>query len=243
MQTQQASNGIKAILFDLDGTLRHNLPSSNQAFFDFAARLGAVDTPNQRWQTMRWVHYYWAQSPELVQDMETYAGLTETFWTYYSFRTLVKHGCSAVQAEELAPRVHQCMVDEYQPQDHVPPDVCETLLALTQAGYPLGVASNRSNAYGEQMTALGLAPFFRFALAAGEINSWKPEPGIFLHAVALLEAQPCETIYVGDNYYADILGAINAGLLPVLLDPDGLFPDAGCPVITRISELLNLLRN
>jgi HAD superfamily hydrolase (TIGR01549 family) len=243
MLTQPSPTAIKAILFDLDGTLRHNLPSSNQAFLDFAAQLGAPDTPRRRRHTLRWVHYYWAQSPELIQDMEAYGGLTERFWIYYTFRTLVRHGCSPAQADQLAPQVHQRMADEYQPQDYVPPDVCETLHTLRQAEYRLGVVSNRSSAYDEQMTALGLDTFFSFALAAGQVNSWKPDPGIFLHAVDLLEALPAETIYVGDNYYADVVGAERAGLKPVLLDPDRLFPDAGCPVIRQVSDLLELLKN
>ena len=54
-------------------------------------------------------------------------------------------------------------------------------------------------------------------------------------------SQPDQTIYVGDNYFADILGAANAGLRPVLLDPDGLFPEAACPVISSLGELLGVL--
>ena len=148
---------------------------------------------------------------------------------YYAYRTLINFACPEAQAQALGPQVHQRMQDEYQPVDHVPPDAWDTLAALREAGFPLGVVSNRSSSYAEQMTALGLAPFFQFALAAGEVNSWKPEPGIFQHAVALLGAQPDQTIYVGDNYYADILGAANAGLRPVLLDPEGLFPEADMP--------------
>jgi putative hydrolase of the HAD superfamily len=93
------------------------------------------------------------------------------------------------------------------------------------------------------MTVLGLAPFFQFALAAGEISSWKPEPGIFQHALALLNTRPEQTIYVGDNYFADILGATSAGLRPVLLDPEGLFPEAACPVITSLDGLLAIITN
>jgi HAD superfamily hydrolase (TIGR01509 family) len=241
MQWKLKPNGITAILFDLDGTLRHNLPSSNHTFFDIAVQLGTVDTPEKRRRTMRWMHYYWAQSTELMRDLEIYGRLTEAFWVFYSYRTLISFECPEAQAQTLAPQVHRRMTDEYQPQDHVPPDVRQTLLTLKESGFPLGVVSNRSTPFGDQMTALGLDLFFQFTLAAGEIKSWKPESGIFLHAVELLGAQPSQTVYVGDNYYADILGAANAGLRPVLLDPEGIFPDAECPVITTISGLLDIL--
>ena len=234
MQTKLSPNGITAVLFDLDGTLRHNRPSYNQTLFDYAVQLGAPDSPERRRNALRWVHYYWAQSPEMLQDQETYGGLSDEFWSYYSCLTLINFGCPEAQAQALAPQVQQFMSNDYHPVDHVPPDAWETLESLREAGFPLGVASNRSKPYGEQMAALGLEPFFQFALAAGELNTWKPEPGIFLHAVELLGVQAGQTIYVGDNYFADILGAANAGLRPVLLDPEGLFPEAECPVIRSL---------
>ena len=241
MQTKLSPNGITAVLFDLDGTLRHSRPPFNQTLLDYAVQLGAPDAPEQRRNVLRWVHAYWAQSPEMLQDQATYGGLSDEFWRYYTCLTLLQFGCPEAQARDLGPQVNQRMQDEYQPTDHIPPDAWETLESLRAAGFALGVVSNRRNSYAEQLAALGLTPFFQFALAAGEVNSWKPEPGIFQHALGLLGAQAAQTIYVGDNYFADILGAANAGLRPVLLDPDGLFPEAACPVISSLGELLELL--
>ena len=234
-------DGVAAVLFDLDGTLRHNLPPYNQALLDVAVQLGAVDSPERRRAVLRWVHRYWAQSPEMLGDLEAYGGLSEEFWDYYTRLTLLRFGCPDEQAQALALQVSRYMLNDYQPVDHVPAEVWDTLAALKEAGFPLGVASNRRNPYTQQLEALGLAPFFQFALAAGEISSWKPEPGIFHHALALLNTRPEQTIYVGDNYFADILGAAEAGLRPVLLDPDGLFPEAACPVITSMNELLDVI--
>jgi FMN phosphatase YigB (HAD superfamily) len=42
---------------------------------------------------------------------------------------------------------------------------------------------------------------------------------------------PEQTLYIGDNYFADVVGARRAGLRPVLYDPKGLFHEPGCPVI------------
>ena len=86
-----------------------------------------------------------------------------------------------------------------------------------------------------------LAGYFDFTLAAGEINAWKPEPEIFRHALNRCALKPEQAVYVGDNYYADIIGAQGAGLLPVLIDPDDLFPEATCAVIRTIGELPALL--
>ena len=50
-------------------------------------------------------------------------------------------------------------------------------------------------------------------------------------------------IYVGDNYYSDVLGPRRAGLRPVLYDPRGVFPDPDCESIKSFDELNSLLRN
>lgn len=234
-------NYIQAILFDLDGTLRYNQPSANQAFLDFAAQAGVHVSPTVRLKTLRWTHYYWAQSPELIADLQTFGDLTEAFWDYYATRTLTVMGCPPEQASLLSPPIRQRMINEYQPEDRVSEDVVPTLQALKEAGFAMGVASNRSTPYDEQIAALGLSEYFAFALAAGQIQAWKPEPGIFLHAAELLKAEPHRTLYVGDNYFADVLGARRAGLQPVLFDPERIFSEADCPIIYSMGELLTLL--
>jgi FMN phosphatase YigB (HAD superfamily) len=64
---------------------------------------------------------------------------------------------------------------------------------------------------------------------------------IFNQALELLGSQPAQTLYVGDNYYADVIGARAAGLTPVLIDPNAIFPEADCAVIHIVSEVLPLL--
>ena len=79
-------------------------------------------------------------------------------------------------------------------------------------------------------------------MAGGEIHAWKPEPEIFLHACRQLSVTPAQAAYVGDNFFADAVGARNAGLLPVLYDPRGIFPDAGCPTIKSFDELSEVIK-
>ena len=83
--------------------------------------------------------------------------------------------------------------------------------------------------------------YFRFALAGGEVDAFKPDPRIFEHALERAGTSAAETIYVGDNYFADILGSSRAGLVPVLFDPAGLFPEADCAVIRSFHEFPALL--
>jgi FMN phosphatase YigB (HAD superfamily) len=121
--------------------------------------------------------------------------------------------------------------------DWVYPDVPATLQSLKGAGYTLGVVSNRSEDYGHLLDSLGFGCLFDFAIAAGVVDSWKPDRAIFIHALQCAETSPDRALFVGDNYYADVIGAQRVGLRPVLYDPEDLFPDANCPVIRSIGDL------
>lgn len=236
-------NGIQAILFDLDGTLRHNRPLSVQVFLDYAVQNGAQDSPEQRRSAIRWTHYYWAQSVELMEDIEAFKDQHDPFWLNYARRHLQAFACEPDLIERLAPQIHRYMEEQHRPQDWLPPDVPATLQLLKEAGFRLGVLSNRQNPCRDYLEELGIAHFFDLALVAGEVAAWKPQPEIFFHALERLGAIPEETLYVGDNFYADVVGARRAGLQPVLIDPDEVFPDAGCTVIRQIGELPKVLQS
>jgi HAD superfamily hydrolase (TIGR01549 family) len=234
-------NGSRAVLFDLDGTLRFHRPSFNDAYLEFASQLGVPDGTERREIAMRWLHYYWAQSPELLVDLEDCAGDEDRFWTNHARLYLLCLGCDEKQAANLAPSLFQRMRDSYKPDDFLVEGVPQTLQTLKESGFRLAVVSNRTKAYDDELDNHRIRTFFEFALAAGALNSWKPDPAIFQHALELLGLQAHEAVYVGDNYYADVIGAENAGLKPVLLDPENIFPEADCPVIRDLGELLGLL--
>jgi FMN phosphatase YigB (HAD superfamily) len=236
-----SANGFRAILFDMDGTLRHNRPHFAQAFFDIAASLGAPPTAEAFSNAARWLHYYWAKSEELVADRAVFGEDLVGFWTNHARLMLVTLGCPLEQAVELAPLAYQRMNDDYHPQDWVSPDVPPTLGALRDAGYHLAVLSNRSQPYQEQLESLGLAPYFEFFFLAGAMDTWKPDPQVFLKSIQQMGLQPGQAVYMGDNYYADVLGSRRAGLTPVLLDPDSLFPEADCAILRKLGELPELL--
>ncbi|MFZ5921142.1 MAG: HAD family hydrolase [Chloroflexota bacterium] len=234
-------NGIKAILFDMDGTLRESQPTGGEVFTDYALSLGLPISEHDRILAARWEHYYFAGSTEIREDFQKFGDDDKGFWQNFGRRRLVALGCSTQQAEELAPAFAAHMEENYKPKDIIPEGVIETLEYLHRKGYVLGVVSNRDLPYHERLKELGLASYFSFSLAAGEVNSWKPSPGIFEVALKRAETQAHETVYVGDNYFADVIGARSAGLQPILYDRLKIFEDPGCPVITSFSQLPALL--
>ncbi|HEX9387861.1 MAG TPA: HAD-IA family hydrolase [Anaerolineales bacterium] len=235
-------NDIKAVFFDLDGTLRHSVPSGGEVFTDYVMTLGLPVDDEARLRALRWEHLYWANSVDLRDDLLAHSGATEKFWIEYSRRRLIALGASPQLAREVAVKVSVHMGEFYRPESVVPDDVRRALPQLKQAGYILGVISNRDKPFHDVLQEHGIDSFFDFSLAAGEVNSFKPEPGVFEHALRRVSLSPKEAIYVGDNYYADVVGSRRAGLKPVLYDPIGIFPEPDCARIKSFDELNSIIK-
>lgn len=234
-------NKFRAVFFDFDGTLRFNDPLAHRFFFDFAVYLGAADSDENRRTASRWAHQYWNGKGEVVSDSECYGYDTNEFWLNYARKYLLAFNCPPAQAEAFAPQLRWHMDTMYEPVSIIDPETPRLLGDLREAGFLLAVVSNRDEPYNELLDTLGLAPYFEYTLAAGEVNSWKPDTLIFEHALEKTGLEASETLYVGDNYFADVVGARRAGLEPVLIDPEGVFPDADCAVIKSITELRSLI--
>jgi HAD superfamily hydrolase (TIGR01549 family) len=246
MPVNAASNGaipirdIQWVFFDFDGTLRHNEPNGMDTFHAFAAEAGLPLTPERRDEVVRWNHAYWADSDELRADTVAADGDLEERWRLYTRRHLLAIGATEDRLEALAESLQQRMTAEYQAVDLVPDDVQPTLERLRAAGYRLALISNRTDPIANKVEELALSDAFEFTLSAGEVGWWKPDPRLLRYAAERAEVEPPAIVYVGDNPYADVQGARNAGLHPVLIDSEGLFPDVDCPKIRSIGDLQTL---
>ena len=235
-----APKQIKAILFDFDGTLRLDKPNGSDVFFSRTVEMGLSIDDETRLHSERWTHYYFANSPEIQSDLKEFKD--GNFWVNYSRRKLLSLGRSEEEAESLSAPMSAYMRDNYKPQSHVLDESRKVLDTFKKDGYILGVISNRDDPYHDELKELKLDSYFSFSLAGGEVQSFKPDTHIFDQGLKRAGIKAEEAIYVGDNYYADIVGSRNAGLLPVLYDPDLLFPDAECAVIRSFNELHDLLK-
>ena len=237
-----STNHIKAVFFDLDGTLRHSVPTGDQIQNEYLIELGLSISPEDHLNAMRWEYRYWANSADLRDDIIAHSSDSENFWVEYTRRRLLALNFSPQQSINLAPKVSAHMGETYKPESIVPEDVRRMLPELKQAGYIMAVISNRDKPFQETMDTHNLSEFFSFSLAGGEVDSYKPDPGIFEHALRRANVTAQETVYVGDNYFADVIGSRRAGLRPVLYDPNGIFPDADCATIKSFNELLPVIQ-
>ena len=231
---------INTILFDLDGTLRTSKPSGEEIFLDFVAALGAPNDVITRRAARQWAHRYWASSGLMKKDIETFSGDEEAFWLNYAVRKIEAMGVADGSAKVWAEKVSQHMQTSYNPEDVIPEDVVPTLQTLKELGYKLGLLTNRSRPVDEYLEETGLDQHLDFWVYSGMLDVWKPNPEIFFYALGLAGSTPGKTVYIGDNYYADVVGAQNAKIQPVLIDPDAIFPDADCALIQTIGDLPGL---
>ncbi len=237
------SRKINTVLFDLDGTLRFSDPPSIDTFHRHAAEHGIQPDPNSQRAARRWVSAYWANSDELLEDMEIYGNHPDNgaFWTNHARKHLIVLGGSEGQAEQLAPEITSIMQEQYDPTGVVAEDAFETLDTLKEDGYRLGVVSNRQKPIKDVIEELNLQDYFEITLAAGEVGWWKPDPRLLIFAAELMQTSPESIAYVGDNFYADVISAEGAGMCAVLLDPLGLYPEAECTVIQKLGDLNGIL--
>lgn len=95
------------------------------------------------------------------------------------------------------------------------PEVMSVLNSLKNIGVRMGIVSNTTNPRfmkENEMQAVGLKPFFEFAIYSSDTPYRKPHPSIFKLAIESLKLKPEEILFVGDNLKLDVIGAQNVGM-------------------------------
>jgi len=122
------------------------------------------------------------------------------------------------------------------------PGTREHLLRLKQ-NYRLGIISNSDGHIGDLFVRLGLADCFEAIIDSGNVGFQKPHPEIFRAALRSLDVPAEESVYIGDVYSIDYVGARAVGMQAIVMDPYGTYANNGVPRITKIEDLGPLLQN
>jgi putative hydrolase of the HAD superfamily len=172
-------------------------------------------------------------SPGLATDRER-------GWLY--FNLVLEHaGVVRSDATDAALVDLKAWHDRQNLWEDVPAGVRESLERFRAAGLRLAVVSNANGTVQALFDRLGLAGAFDAILDSQVEGVEKPDPRLFERALARLGAGRAAAVHVGDIYHVDVVGARAAGIRPVLLDSDGLYPDADCPRVGSLAELADHL--
>lgn len=123
----------------------------------------------------------------------------------------------------------------------VSPSTPPALQALKEQGYRLGVISNADGRIEGLLEQGKIRPFFEFVMDSALEGVEKPEPEISRRAASRLELEPEEVLYVGDLYSVDVVGAREAGMAAVLLDPSNRLrhPVPRIPTVAELPDYLH----
>jgi putative hydrolase of the HAD superfamily len=126
--------------------------------------------------------------------------------------------------------------------DTIRPGTAEHLRAIGER-YQIAVISNADGRIEDVLQKCGIAGCFRAITDSGLVGYEKPHPEIFRHALKSMNAAPEESLYVGDVYSVDYLGATGAGMQALLMDVPGAYRDKGVPRVESFAELQTVLRD
>jgi HAD superfamily hydrolase (TIGR01509 family) len=103
--------------------------------------------------------------------------------------------------------------------------------------YRLAVISNADGKIEDVLKRSGIADCFASITDSGVVGYEKPHPAIFQAALEAMRAKPSESLYVGDVYTVDYLGATGVGMQAMLIDVSGAYRGTGLPRIESLEEL------
>jgi len=116
----------------------------------------------------------------------------------------------------------------------------DVLQTLRDRGLRLGVISNSDGHIEDIIRAVGIGDYFESFTDSGNVRVEKPDPEIFRIALASLDARAGESLFIGDTYSVDIVGARAAGMQTLLMDPAGVYRHDPHPRIDTLDALLTL---
>jgi putative hydrolase of the HAD superfamily len=229
---------VRAIFFDAGETLVYPHPSFAELFSEVLRREGRIVDPATVQETVSIYSKRFSDASRAEDIPPRLWSISKersrTFWLEVYANFLSDVGVSD-GVDELAERLYEAFSDLSNYRLHG--DAIPTLERLQAGGYALGVISNFEDWLERLLDALDVTRYFPVRVISGIEGVEKPDPKIFRIALERADVEPSASVYVGDHPYFDIEAARRAGMLPVLIDRRGRYPDADGIRITSLEDL------
>jgi len=215
---------MRAVLFDLDGTLMDHDAARDGAI---AAHLPEPALAGE-WRRLEAIHY------------DEYAAGRCSFQEQRRRRVRGIHAAMgrAEPADDACDAWFAAYLEHYRAGWAAYDDVLPALAALADAlpELRLGIVTNgEGEPQRAKLAAIGLAERFPVFVASAEVGLAKPDPQIFLLACERLGVAPAHAAHVGDRLDLDAQGAAAAGLRGIWVDRAGV--GAAPDTVVRIGGL------
>jgi phosphoglycolate phosphatase len=219
---------IRAVLLDLDGTLLDTVLDLHAAACGMLADLG--------------------RPPVAVEDIRAYVGR--------GIPNLVKRVLAGKleAADDPNPPPADALTSFKKHYEHFNgraakpfPGVVEGLEAFKAMGLPMGVITNKAQAFTVPLLErTGLMPYMQVAVAGDQLPKPKPDPMPLVWACGRMNVSPADTLMIGDSLH-DFHAGRNAGCTVFLVpygynegqDVQGLAADA---IVSSIADAARLIQ-
>ena len=154
------------------------------------------------------------------------------FW--WTFHTYLLQQCDSMDDS-----VRNALIENTQNSanwDQILPGTRDALERLRRQ-YAIAVISNADGKIDAVLRRCGICDCFASITDSGNVGHEKPHPAIFAAALREMKAEPAESLYVGDVYSVDYVGARNAGMQAVLFDVAGAYREREFPRVESLNEL------
>jgi len=225
---------MRAIAFDLDGTLFDHRTAATSAVHEWMSANSWVDGGDaiERWFAIedRRFGEYAAGSVSLQEQRRR---RVRDFMEFLDVTIADEHVDACFDGFLSRYRAHWIGF----------PDARATLTELSARGYVLAVLTNgHFEQQRDKLAAIGLLDVVTHVLASADLPAFKPDRRAFDALCAALDMPAHDIAYVGDDVCADAFGARDAGLRSIHLDRTGqVGPLPGVAHIRELSDLLTQL--
>ena len=145
---------------------------------------------------------------------------------------------------QLADRMNTYYLDILAQQTRLIPHAVDILEYLNKKGYRLYILSNGFiEVQQRKLQSAGIAHYFDRIVLSDEIGITKPDKRLFDYALEVTDSQPSNTLMIGDNYDADILGAMHAGWGQIYFDRNhrGITAQEPQHTVHNLTEVMDIL--
>jgi putative hydrolase of the HAD superfamily len=167
-------------------------------------------------------------------------------WNAYLRGFCRGYGVAEPELSEAAVALGQTLAET--PWSTVFEESVEGLRLLSATGVKLAVISNSDGTAEGQLARLGICQVgpgrgvrVEVVVDSSVVGIAKPDPAIFELTLRTVGARPENTLHVGDCVYADVGGAVAAGLRPLHFDPLGVCEDSGHEHVRGLVEVARIV--
>jgi putative hydrolase of the HAD superfamily len=196
---------IRAVTFDVGGTLIETWPSVGHVYAEVAGRFGITSVRPE--DLNRQFALAWQARAGFDYSRGAWREVVNQTFAHFSSGPLARECFDAIYARFARASAWRLF-----------DDVFPALEELKSRGLKLGVISNWDERLRPLLADLNLLKWFDAVVVSHEAGWTKPAPEIFQRAASVLGEPPAAILHVGDSEFEDASGARAAGLHSMLVE-------------------------